>query len=73
MQRLFAPGACPGCSGNTSPVFNDIGSLHFEVIDELRADGRIDLLDAEVEWRFDALDLLRLSDTPTRLDGSPLP
>ena len=73
MHRYQAPQGCPGCIGNTSPSSNEIGSLRFDVHDDVAAGGRIQLVDDLIDWRFETLDLRRLSDTPTQFDGSPRP
>jgi hypothetical protein len=71
MRRLSAPNGCPGCSGNNAPVSAAIGTADFDVIDDIRAAGAIDLQSDTVDWNFDALDLRRLSDTPTKPNGDP--
>ena len=73
MRRYRAPQGCPGCAGNAAPSSEQIGSLVFQVRDDVSASGRIELVDADVDWRFPALELSRLSDTPTLRDGSPRP
>jgi hypothetical protein len=71
MRRLNAPGACPACAGGAAPTSAAVGTVRFDVVDFTHADGAIDLSDATLNWKFPALDLLRLSETPTQLDGDP--
>jgi hypothetical protein len=64
---------CPGCSGEAPATSRVIGSVRFEVLDDTRARGGIQAQGEDIDWRFEALDLRRLSDTPTRPNGDPLP
>lgn len=73
MLGFRAPQGCPGCGGTTAPSSNAIGTLRFEVHDDVSASGRIQLVDSLVDWRFESLPLRRLSETPTQVDGSARP
>lgn len=71
MRRLSAPNGCPGCTGGSAPVAAVVGSAHFEVLDDTHAEGAIDLQSDTLDWRYNALDLRRLGDAPTRPGGDP--
>src|SRR5690606_31392246 len=69
MQRLRAPDACPGCRRGVAPEASDIGSIGFAPVDDVHATTRIDLADTDLHWQRPPIDVRRLSDTPTRVDG----
>lgn len=71
MLRLSAPNACPGCSGNNSPAATAVGTVTFDVQDDTRANGAIDLQSDTIDWRYTGLDLRRATETPTAVNGDP--
>jgi sugar lactone lactonase YvrE len=73
MLRLRAPDRCPGCTGAAAPSVSRAGSLRFAVQDDSHARTEIDLEQPDLRWLRQAVELGRLSDTPTLPDGSPRP
>jgi hypothetical protein len=73
LLRYADTDGCPGCSGDAAVTSRAIGSVRFEVLDDTRAQGSIQAQDNDIDWRFEALDLLRLSETPTLRNGDPRP
>jgi hypothetical protein len=74
MTRLSAPGRCPGCVVGTPPPSSatPVGSVEFDVINATMAAGSIDLQGDGLDWEFPDLDLVILSQTPTKPNGDPL-
>lgn len=71
LLRYSDADGCPGCTGDAPVISRSIGSVRFDVLDDERARGSIQARDDDIDWRFEALDLLRLSDTPTLRNGDP--
>jgi hypothetical protein len=73
MFRYDGPTRCPGCPGDAEASLSAAGELSF-VADSLDTGRFASALSADVvSWQRDTLSLQRLTDTPTREDGSPLP
>lgn len=73
MLRFTSPGACPGCAGPITSSSVTIGTVGFAPATVDRAAGSADLSAADIDWHFDALDLRRISDTPTLPNLDPPP
>jgi hypothetical protein len=71
MFRYDGPTRCPGCPGDAEASLSAAGELRF-IADSPDAARFASSLSADVvDWQRDTLSFLRLTDTPTREDGSP--